>query len=55
MLDVMERAMVRRMLGVTLPDNQTLHQMSGVKDNVVATREYKIRWAGDIARFVDNR
>lgn len=57
-LAVTERAMERRMLGVSLRDhieNKTLRQMSGVADVVGITRESKIRWAGHVARLADNR
>ena len=46
------------MLKVSLCDhinNDTLRQMSGVKDVVVATRENKLRWAGHVARLRDDR
>ena len=58
LLAVTERAMERRMLKVFLCDhikNDTLRQMSGVKDVVVATRENKLRWAGHVARLRDDR
>ena len=50
--------MERRILKVSLCDhinNDTLRQMSGVKDIVVATRENKLRWAGNVARLRDDR
>ena len=46
--------MERRMLGVSRFDhinNETLRQMSGLKDVVVATRENKLRWTGHVARL----
>ena len=55
---VTERAMERRMLKVSLCEhinNDTLRQMSGVKDIGVATRENKLRWAGHVARLRDDR
>ena len=54
LLAVTERAMERRMLKVSLCDhikNDTLRQMSGVKDIVVATRDNKLQWAGHVARL----
>ena len=44
-LEVTERAMERRMFGISLRDhirNDALRRMSGVKDIVVATRENKL-------------
>ena len=58
MLEVTERAMERRMFGISLRDhirNDAFRRLSGVKDIVVATRENKLRWAGHIARAQDGR
>ena len=58
MLEVTERAMERRMFGISLRDhicNDALRRLSGVNDIVVATQENKLRWAGHIARVQDGR
>lgn len=43
------------MLVVSATGNQTLRQMSIVKDIVVVTSESKVRWVGHSARLADNR
>ncbi|CAM4651932.1 unnamed protein product [Lepidochelys kempii] len=57
-LSVTERAMERRILGISIRDrvlNEAIRQQSGVQDVVVESRHSKMRWAGHIARLTDHQ
>ena len=54
LLAVTENTMERRKLGASRFDHindETIRQMSGLKVIAVATREYKLRWTGHVARL----
>ena len=57
-LSVTQRAMERRMLGISIRDripNEVLRERSGLHDIVVESRRRKMQWAGHVARMHDGR
>uniref|UniRef100_A0A8C9S512 ribonuclease H n=1 Tax=Scleropages formosus TaxID=113540 RepID=A0A8C9S512_SCLFO len=53
-----QRAMERSMLGISLREHirsETIREKSGVRDVINEYEKQKLRWAGHVARFTDNR
>ena len=57
-LAVAQRAMERRMLGITIADRKTnnwIRQQTKVRDITAEIKKKKWTWAGHVARMKDNR
>ena len=53
-----QRAMERRMMGITLKDrvrNEEIRRRTGLKDVVIEAKHLKWKWAGHVIRRPDNR